>query len=60
MKFLIKRFKPQETISLCLVMTLGDLMSRDVLDAESMSMFKILLGIREGHQRLVSRKVLNL
>lgn len=55
-KFLDNRSKTQETLSLHLVMKLGDSLSWDVLDAESMSMFKKLLVIRQGHQRLLNTK----
>uniref|UniRef100_A0A8C0F267 Uncharacterized protein n=1 Tax=Bubo bubo TaxID=30461 RepID=A0A8C0F267_BUBBB len=56
MKFLDNRFKTQEMLSLQLVMKLGNLLSWNSLDAESRNMFKTLLGIRQGHQRLLNTK----
>lgn len=56
MEFLDNRFKTEETFSLHLVVKLGNSLSWDVLDAESMSMVKKLLGIRQGYQRLLNTK----
>lgn len=49
MKLQDSRFQTQVTLSLHLVMKLGNSLSWGVLDAASMSVFKMLLGIRQGH-----------
>lgn len=56
MEFLDNRFKTEETFSLHLVVKLGNSLSWDVLDAESMSVVKVLLGIRQGYRRLLNTK----
>lgn len=56
MEFLDNRFKTEETFSLRLVVKLGNSLSWDVLDAESMSVVKVLLGIRQGYRRLLNTK----